>query len=180
MAVFIVDCMNFPICLFCSMVLRKEDLFVDIGANVGAYTILACAAIGAKGYCVEPVPATYFRLMTNIRLNNLEKSVVALNIALGNKKGEIYFSSDQNCMNHIIADGEQAENKIVVNVSLLDEVLKDDPFLIKIDVEGYETLALQGAKNTLRNEELFSVIMELNGSGNRYGFDESNDTANDV
>ena len=49
--------------------LRKEDLFVDIGANVGSYTLLACSAIGAKGYCVEPVPSTYHRLMVNIRYN---------------------------------------------------------------------------------------------------------------
>lgn len=154
-------------------VLRKKDLFVDIGANIGSYTILACSAIGARGYCFEPVPSTYHRLMTNIKLNNLEEMVISSNIALGNEKGEIYFSSDQNCMNHAITDDEQVEDKIVVNVSTLDEELKKDPFLIKIDVEGYETLVLKGAVNTLKNKELCAVIIELNGSGSRYGFDES-------
>jgi len=154
-------------------VLREGDLFIDIGANVGSYTILACSAIGANGYCFEPVPPTYSRLLTNIRLNNIEGKVKALNLALGNTRGEISFSSDQDCMNHVIANDEQTENKIVVNVSTLDEELKEDPFLIKIDVEGYEMPTLEGAENTLKNDELCSVIMELNGSGSRYGFDES-------
>lgn len=164
---------EFPDMAFLLHVLREGDLFVDIGANVGSYTVLASSAIGARGYCFEPVPSTYARLMTNIRLNNLGEHVVSLNIALGNSRGEIHFSSDQNCMNHVIADNEITENKITVTVSTLDEELKDDPFLMKIDVEGYETPALEGADNTLRNKELCCVIMELNGSGKRYGYDES-------
>lgn len=164
---------EFPDMAFLLHVLRKNDLFIDIGANIGSYTILACSAIGAKGYCFEPVPYTFSRLMSNIRLNDLSKSVVTLNIALGNSKDELYFSTDQNCMNHIIMNNEETENKIIVKVSTLDEELTEDPFLIKIDVEGYETPALEGAEKTLKNQELCSIIMELNGSGNRYGYDES-------
>lgn len=164
---------EFPDMAFLLHVLRKNDLFVDIGANVGSYTILAASAIGASGYCFEPVPSTYSSLMTNIRLNDLEKRVTSLNVALGNSKGEIYFSSDQNCMNHVIAENEIATNKITVNISTLDEEVKTIPFLIKIDVEGYEIPALEGAKNILSNEGLCAVIMELNGAGNRYGYDES-------
>ena len=155
-------------------VLRQEDLFVDIGANVGAYTVLASAAIGANSYCFEPVPSTYSRLMTNIRLNALENKVVALNMALGNEKGTLVFSSDENCMNHVISANEAKKNTITVDVSTLDEELKGDPFLIKIDVEGYETPALDGAKNTLQNSNLCAVIIELNGAGQRYGYDELN------
>lgn len=155
--------------------LRKSDLFVDVGANVGSYTVLASSAIGAKTICFEPVPATYNRLRTNIRLNDLENIVSSLNIALGNSKGEIQFSSDENCMNHVIADSETHGNQVTVNISTLDEELKDDnPFLIKIDVEGFETPALEEAENTLKNENLCCVIMELNGSGERYGYNELN------
>ena len=154
-------------------VLREDDLFVDVGANVGSYTILAGAAIGAKGYCFEPVPSTFARLTTNIRLNSIEERVISLNIALGNSTGKINFTSDQDCMNHVIADFENTENTITVGVSTLDQELKTAPLLMKIDVEGYETPMLEGATKTLKDEELCCVIMELNGSGNRYGFDES-------
>ena len=51
-------------------VLRPDDLFIDVGANVGSYTILACAAIGACGYAFEPIPTTYKRLIENIRINH--------------------------------------------------------------------------------------------------------------
>ncbi len=153
--------------------LRERDLFVDIGANIGSYTILASSVVGSKTVCFEPVPTTYKRLMNNIGINNLESKVISLNTALGNSKGEIHFSSDLNCTNHVIADGEKVKNKIIVNVSTLDDELIECPFLIKIDVEGYEKPALEGAKNILANNKLCCVIMELNGSGNRYGYNES-------
>ncbi|MFH0725692.1 MAG: FkbM family methyltransferase [Pseudomonadota bacterium] len=164
---------EFPDMAFLLHTLRANDLFVDIGANAGSYTILACSAIGARGYCFEPVPSTYERLMTNIRLNNIGERVVALNIALGNSRGKINFSSDQDAMNHVLSENEDEKNKIIVDVATLDDELIGDPFLMKIDVEGYETPMLKGAEKTLKNEELCGVIMELNGSGNRYGHDES-------
>lgn len=111
--------------------------------------------------------------MDNIKINNIENKVESLNLALGNSTGEMYFSSDQNCMNHIIAHNENNSNKITVNVSTLDKELKRDPFLIKIDVEGYELPVLEGAQKILSNNELCGVIMELNGCGERYGYDES-------
>ncbi len=153
-------------------VLRERDIFVDIGANVGAYTILASAAIGASSYCFEPVPSTYRRLMTNIRLNALDKKVISLNMALGNARKQLLFSSDESGTSHVLADNEKTKNEITVNCSTLDEELKGDPFLIKIDVEGYETPVLEGAQHSLKNPNLCGVIIELNDSGQRYGFDE--------
>ena len=85
-------------------VLRKEDLFVDVGANVGSYTILACASLGARGYCIEPVPSTYLRLMDNIRLNNLTGNVECLNIGIGDKEGSAQFTSNRNCTNHVLIE----------------------------------------------------------------------------
>ena len=56
----------------------------------------------------------------------------------------------------------------------LDSVLEgESPAVAKIDVEGFETPALEGAQKTLNKASLHSVIMELNGSGSRYGYDES-------
>lgn len=163
---------EFPDMSFLLHVLTENDLFVDIGANVGSYTVLSAGVIGAQSYCFEPVPQTYERLVSNIKLNNLESKVTPFNLALGESKGEILFSSDLNCMNHVITDVDTL-NTITVSVSTLDQELKDIPFLIKIDVEGYEMAALEGAKNILGNKNLCAVIMELNGSGTRYGYDES-------
>ena len=151
-----------------------KDLFVDVGANIGSYTILACSAVGASGYAFEPVPATYKRLIDNIRLNHLEHRVSCHNVAIGREKSVIQFTSDMDTVNHVVAAGEEHANVINVEVSTLDSILfNDSPTFMKIDVEGFETPALEGATETLNKKSLNAVIMELNGSGDRYGYDES-------
>lgn len=87
-------------------VLREDDLFVDVGANAGAYTVLACAAVGARGHAFEPVPATYQRLLQNLHLNRLEGRVVGHNIGLGSAPGRTAFTTTQSSTNHVLAVGE--------------------------------------------------------------------------
>jgi FkbM family methyltransferase len=155
-------------------VMSPEDLFVDIGANVGSYTLLACRAVGARGYAFEPIPATYARLFENIRLNQIENRVTCLNIGIGSAPGTIKFTAGLDTMNHVLADGEIDPSALDVKVVTLDSILANaDPALIKIDVEGYEMPVLEGASQTLKKQSLHSVIMELNGSGARYSYQES-------
>lgn len=155
-------------------VVGADDLFVDVGANAGSYTVLACAARGARGICVEPVPSTFERLMGNIRINNLEARVEALNIGLSDSDGELLFTTDEDCVNHVVAEGEVADGALSVQVRPLDAVLAGRaPTMLKIDVEGFETSVLRGASACFGQPSLHSVIMELNGSGARYGHDEA-------
>jgi len=154
--------------------LRAGDVFVDVGANVGSYTILGCSAVGARGIAFEPVPSTFKRLVENMRLNHLDKKVKCINKGVGVQQETIVFTSDGDTVNHVLANGEQSDNAVTVEVTSLDAALCGEcPSLIKIDVEGYETPVLEGAQETLKNQALHAVIMELNGSGRRYGFDES-------
>jgi len=155
-------------------VIGPDDLFVDIGSNVGSYTILACAVKGAKGYCFEPVPATFRRLMDNIRINDLSNRVKAFNVGIADKEGELVFTAGENCTNHVIPEGEKSTDVVRVKVLPLDTILEGQtPSALKIDVEGLETLVLRGAQVTLHSPSLHSVIMELNGIGTkRYGFSE--------
>lgn len=154
--------------------LRSDDLFIDVGANVGSYTVLACAAVGARGWCFEPVPGTYARLLENIRINHLDDRVRCLNVGVGSTPGVLGFSSNMDAGNRVLADGETRADRIEVQVATLDSLLAgESPTVIKIDVEGYETAVLKGADETLRKSTLHSVIMEINGSGDKFGFDES-------
>ena len=155
-------------------VLRDTDLFIDMGANVGSYTILACAAIGARAIAFEPAPNTYQRLVENVRINHAESRVVCLNVGVGREEGTVRFSGGTDTTNHIAAAGETGSDLIDVPVRTLDSALVgESPAVGKMDVEGYELPALEGAQKTLGKPSLHSMIMELNGSGRRYGFDEN-------
>lgn len=152
--------------------LRKGDLFIDIGANIGSYTVLAAAHCGVETISIEPVPATYSHLVDNISINHITHIATPLNMALGSTEGLITFTSKYDTVNHvaIVADKDTIE----VKVNSLDHIVGDrSPALLKIDVEGYETEVLAGAQQVLQNSSLKAIIIELNGSGGRYGYDEN-------
>jgi len=155
--------------------LGSDDLFVDIGANVGIYTVLASKVIGARSVAVEALPATYEKLMKNMIANDIVNATEAWNCALGDKDGEIHFTSELDTMNHVVVEADtNADHACSVAVKRLDDILDGQvPRLIKIDVEGYETPVIAGAMETLKSLEQEAVIMELNGCGRRYGFEDS-------
>ena len=154
-------------------VVDEQDCFVDVGANAGSYTILACAARHASGICFEPVPSTYGRLLENIRINNLDDRVQCFNCGVGQNKDVLRFTSTSDTTNHVLSESEQREDAIEVPIVTLDNTLSDtSPSIIKIDTEGFELPVLKGASNILQNDALHTVIMELNGSGEVYGYAE--------
>lgn len=152
--------------------LKDGDLFIDIGANVGVYTILASAEVKANTISIEPVPSTFNHLMDNIRINNIQDKVLAYNIGLGKEDSVIKFTRSLDTVNHVAIEGES--DTIDVQVKALDNILSEViPVLLKIDVEGFETAVLNGAEKLLQEDKLKAIIIELNGSGERYGYDEN-------
>lgn len=153
--------------------LRAEDLFVDVGANVGSYTVLASGAVGARCISFEPAPRAYRALLDNLRLNDLSARVEARNECLASTPGEVEFTADFDTGNHVVAEPHCGGGTVRVPVTTLDIAVGDhDPTMLKIDVEGYETNVIAGANRTLGLPSLRAVLMELNGSGARYGFDD--------
>jgi FkbM family methyltransferase len=152
--------------------LKVEDTFVDIGANLGSYTILAGKVVGANCVSIEPVPQTFQRLQDNILINKIHKNVQAYNIGLSDQEGELYFTCNADTENHVVES--EREGTLKVKVKKLDDLLRNvSARIIKIDVEGYELPVLRGAIESLESSSLESIIIELNGSGRRYGFDEN-------
>jgi hypothetical protein len=92
---------------------------------------------------------------------------------VGKEPGELKFTSGLDTMNHVVAGNEGGET-IRVEIVRLDDLLKNRvPVLIKIDTEGFELAALEGAAATLANPELMALIVELNGSCRRYNVEEA-------
>lgn len=145
--------------------LRDDALFVDVGANVGVFTVLAAAAVGARSIAIEPVPATFARLRRNIAINQAGERVEAHQLGVSDRTGSLRFSLDLDAMNHVMQPGEAGAGS-EVPVTTLDSLLADRaPTLIKIDVEGHEEAVLRGAVRTLSRPELLAVIMEVSGAG---------------
>jgi FkbM family methyltransferase len=152
--------------------LQKDDLFVDVGANVGCFTLLASGIKKAKTIAIEPLPSTFKHLSNNLIINDLDEKVTALNIGLGDKKGYLNFTQNVSQNNHVATEIDS--DTISIEINTLDNILKDKhPVLLKIDVEGFEKAVIDGAKETLKKESVQVIIIELIGLGLRYGFHES-------
>lgn len=154
-------------------VLRQDDLFVDAGANVGAYTILASKNCGAASYSYEPVPETFSFLKRNVITNEINEKVHLRQAGLSDLRGKLYFTSHLDSMNHVATNQKDLHNTIEVPVLCLDEELGEKiPQVIKIDVEGFEWKVLNGALRILSSHQLKAIIIELNGSAAKFGFSE--------
>jgi FkbM family methyltransferase len=139
--------------------LRPEDLVLDIGANVGTYTILGSKLVGAETWAFEPDPDTALKLEANIRANDLESNTRIHNFALGKEGGTIGFTKSMDAMNHVAYSPAEIEQN--VRIEKLDDVVGiRSPIFIKMDVEGHETAVLEGASKTLANQSLVAIEIE--------------------
>lgn len=153
---------EFADCAFLLHLLRSTDLFIDVGSNVGVYTVLASGAVGASTISIEPIPSTYKALEDNIRMNNMSDRVASYNIGLGRRDDILRFTEGLGPCNHVVTGNHHHSGTIEVPVRSLDEVLDHGaPTLIKIDVEGWESEILAGAETTLKQPSLLALIVEM-------------------
>ena len=152
--------------------LDHNDLFLDIGANIGAYTILA-ASKRSNVIAVEPIPSSFEILKKNILLNGFSDTVDIFNIGISDKDENLNFSNNLDALNHVLVNGEKYSDIINIPAVKLDQILNGRvPKFIKIDVEGFETKVINGAENIFSHNDLKCIIIELIGGGKNYGFDE--------
>lgn len=130
---------------FVRRTLKQGDVFVDVGANIGYFTILAAKVIGPEGRCVsiEALPSTAKQLEENVQLNRCD-NVRVVRKAVMNHRGEIkiFAGRDQNIGASTTLPGRGYTSFDIVEAAPLHELLTSDEMhsagLIKIDVEGAE------------------------------------------
>jgi FkbM family methyltransferase len=150
---------EFPDMMFLLHFLRERDLFLDIGANVGTYTVLASGVCRAVTCSFEPDPDTVRALRRNIAVNSLEELVTVHTLALGDCDDEVPFTVGLDTVNKI-APAEQEDIRMV-RQQMLDAVMGEStPIMIKIDVEGYEENVLRGAQAVLVRDRLQAIELE--------------------
>ena len=128
--------------------LRAGDHFADVGANVGSYSVLATARVpGVRVTAVEPGEPALTRLRENLALNAAAVVRVVAS-AVGDHAGQITFTRGRDTVNRIAAPGDP--DTVTVPLTTLDALFADDPpALVKIDVEGAESLVFAGGARLL-------------------------------
>ncbi|UKN01243.1 FkbM family methyltransferase [Paracrocinitomix mangrovi] len=148
--------------------LKEGDVFIDIGANIGAFTLLAAKQVGKSGKVIafEPVSDVMARLVNNVELNSFEQVVLEQKaVSDENKELTLYLSGDTNSgMSSIYRHDTESGLTENVPAVTLDRFLQDHPLdkinLIKIDIEGAEYFALKGMTETLKKYKP-SLVLEL-------------------
>jgi len=140
--------------------LKKSELLIDVGANIGTICIPAIKRnLFNKAIVFEPEPLNYSLLLSNIIINGCYNKIISHNVALGSKNREKLNLQldDHNKGNHRITINYKinSKKKIIVKSYKLDSFIKNInslSTLLWIDVQGYETQVLLGAKNLLNKK----------------------------
>jgi FkbM family methyltransferase len=132
--------------------LKEDDVFFDIGANIGVYSLLAASKIKeGQIYCFEPIPKNYARIEENIGINHIE-NIQPYRLALYHSKGLTQMDLvDHDCMASITHNSSN-KNTISVPTETLNNLIVNKNLhvtLCKLDAEGAELDILQGATHLL-------------------------------
>ena len=158
--------------------LEPHETFVDVGANIGSYTLrMAKKYPKNKIIAIEAHPDNYSALLKNIQLNSFD-NITAINKAVADHQGNIDMYERYHSGTHLgtdlysISDSfihpsnivKPGSNVIKVECDTLDNMLSicNDSMVLKIDIEGAEVMALQGAKSIF--QRVRRIIVEIHGN----------------
>ena len=130
--------------------LRANHLFLDIGSNIGSYTMLASGGCGASTWAFEPYPEAVASLKRNVELNSLQHLVTVQAIALGSSDCTVPFTVGQDPVNRV-ANSSDLDVRMVHQRPLDSVIQGRSPAMMKLDVEGYEEEVMAGANKTVEN-----------------------------
>ena len=155
---------------------RASDVLVDVGANVGMYTVWAAKTRGVRVFAFEPEAQNYALLNRNIALNGLDAQVKAYCLALSDQAGysELHLSNQQmggSC--HSLGERVDFKHEPMKPVysqgcvaARLDDLVAQGvvpmPAHVKIDVDGIEPKVIAGARKVLVDRKLRSLLIETN------------------
>lgn len=148
--------------------LRKGQTFVNIGANIGYFTLIMAQAVGkeGRGFAFEPDPANFGILKRNVERHKYE-NVTLEQCAIGDRDGEapLYLNPRRNLGDHRLWQSQNTPRKsIPVRIRRLDDYFKGlrrHIDFIKMDIQGAEALALSGMSSILENTDNLDILMEF-------------------
>ena len=156
-----------------NVIIKKDMTVVDVGANIGYYTLLASPIVGDPGrvYSCEPDVRNFHYLTRSIGANGC-CNVVAMEMAVSDRTGSGSFVPDKyGAEGWLVVAQPPPATSFEVQTITLDELFAREGWprvdLIKMDIEGAEQAALVGMKELSRRNSEMRLIMELNFNGLR-------------
>jgi FkbM family methyltransferase len=144
---------------------RRADVFLDIGANAGFYSVMfAMKNLAPRIIAFEPDPGNYARLMANLNANRLAGRIEPVALALGDQASEVklYEGGKWNRGESTIVVPEQTPQEVTFQVkqARLDDLyaFKGQTIIIKMDVEGYEFHVIAGMERTLKENACYLQV----------------------
>jgi FkbM family methyltransferase len=141
--------------------LRPNELFIDVGANVGSYSVLASGVTRARSIAFEPVASTSIHFQDNINVNRIESLVELRCICIGDHQGVVNVTQTYDTTNHIVPRGVRGQDSVETPISTLDLQIEASPVLIKIDTEGFDADVISGARRVIAGSTPMALIAEL-------------------
>ncbi|MCT0225921.1 FkbM family methyltransferase [Synechococcus sp. CS-1328] len=151
---------EWPDMAFVLHLLRPDDLMLDIGSNVGSYTVITAAVVGARCIACEPNPHALRFLRANVAINQIYHQVTTVNACVGSASTRVNFSADQGPMNRVVTGDYPGLATIVPMVTV--DSLPDSAraFCWKVDVEGFEAEVLRGGIAALAGPAVRALLLE--------------------
>lgn len=150
--------------------MKADSVFFDVGANVGAYSLVAAHVAPGQIFAFEPLYATYATLQENILLNGFS-NITPMQFALGDKAGfvQIYPSTlKSGGAQHSYSKGKHVLRLATIDMDTLISVFKvPQPTMVKIDVDGYELPVIRGMFNAIANPALSTLLVELDATSGK-------------
>jgi FkbM family methyltransferase len=149
---------------FLSRYVHTGMTVLDIGANIGIYSMLLAELVGTQGKVLafEPDPVLFEAAVTNSRLNRKDAVIKVHNLALGSRTGQAtLYRSSYNSGDNRLSDSARHREPVIVNIARGDDALSGAHIdLIKMDVQGWEAEVLRGLEQTLRSNPGLIVYFE--------------------
>ena len=145
-------------------ILKPGDIVVDVGANIGYFTLLSSKLVGYRGivYAFEPDANNMRILLRNAEINHFE-NIRPYQVAVSNGIGRAtFYTSSKECARHSLIKTKEHDNNTVVEVDKIDNIVTGNIKLLKTDTEGNELAVLQGAEKIITNSEDIVLIVEIN------------------
>jgi FkbM family methyltransferase len=137
--------------------LRDNDIVLDIGASIGIVSIYAAPHV-KEVIAFEPDKEIFNKLNKNIELNQMQKLISTHNIGISDSQGEVLLNTDGiDGFSPSIANLSRHGEQVKINVDSIDNLISKNvipyPTILKIDIEGAESLALSGAQKLLSSKK---------------------------